>query len=247
MPLQPRTTLRRLVRGLGFDVVRYPNPGGLAFPHLVTVLAEYGIDCVLDVGAHWGEFGSRLRQMGYRGDIVSFEPVAESFARLEQLAAPDPRWSVHRFALGNRDASAEINVSHESDLSSFLETSSYGHELFPTATEVDSAEVVQVRRLDSILATVVDGGSSHLFLKCDTQGWDLEVISGADGCLDRIQGLQIEAAVKPIYNGAPSYLDALAEVTRRGFALTGIFPIQRDEQLQIVELDCIFVRAQRPD
>lgn len=63
--------LRRAVRRLGIDVVRH-RPAG---HDLVRLLHRYEIDLVLDVGAHRGDFGALLREAGYRGRIVSFEPL----------------------------------------------------------------------------------------------------------------------------------------------------------------------------
>src|SRR6266508_3081790 len=95
--------VRRLVRSLGFDIVRYPNPTGSIGPHLLRLFQVARIDCVLDVGGHWGEYGTLLRESGYAGDIVSFEPVPVSATKLKELSASDQRWSVRCVALGSND------------------------------------------------------------------------------------------------------------------------------------------------
>ena len=69
---------RELVRRRGFDLVRYPSVESLD-DHLATLLRRLRIECVVDVGAHHGEFGLSLRRQGYSGRIVSFEPASESF------------------------------------------------------------------------------------------------------------------------------------------------------------------------
>ena len=48
------------------------------------LLRERGINLVLDVGANEGWFGVRLRASGYRGRIVSFEPLEEMFAYAQE-------------------------------------------------------------------------------------------------------------------------------------------------------------------
>lgn len=235
--------LRRFVRALGWDVVRYPNPTGSLGPHLLILFEQARTDCVLDVGAHWGEYGAMLRESGYGGEIVSFEPVAASAARLQERCSGDPRWSAKQVALGSTDGTTEIHVSHDSDLSSFHVISSYGRELFPDATVIDTTETVEVRRLDTILGECVEQfRTRRFFLKMDTQGWDLEVLSGARGCLDLIFGLQSEISVRSIYDGMPSYTESLTRLQDAGFAVTGIFPVQRDNQLRVVEFDCVMTR-----
>jgi FkbM family methyltransferase len=242
--LTVRETLRRRVRSLGFDVVRYPNPTGSLGPHLAAIFDRTRIDTVLDVGAHYGEYGGLLRTVGFSGTIVSFEPVSASFRVLEQRAAADGNWRAHQLALGSTNGRADINVASDSDLSSVLSTTAYARALFPEAASVTGRETVDVRRLDAILDRCLDGaGERSLFLKADTQGLDLEVIAGATGCLDRIRGLQVEMSVQPIYDGMPSHVEALSALRDYGFAPTGMFPVQRDEKLRIVEFDCVLVRA----
>jgi hypothetical protein len=50
----------------------------------------------------------------------------------------------------------------------------------------------------------------RVFLKTDTQGYDLKVLAGARRTLDRTIGIQIELSVVAIYEGMPSYVEAIA-------------------------------------
>ncbi len=59
-----------------------------------------------------------------------------------------------------------------------------------------------------------------------------------------MQGLQTEVAVKPLYEGVTPYLSQLGWLNDLGFELTGIFPVERDLNLTIMELDCVFARSQ---
>ncbi|MFQ5700740.1 MAG: MBL fold metallo-hydrolase [Acidobacteriota bacterium] len=103
---------------------------------------------------------------------------------------------------------------------------------------------VTVRRLDSIFADAIRGmGDPRVFLRMDTQGYDLDVIAGAGGCLGQIRGLQSELSVLPLYGGMPNNVEALAEYRRLGFEPTGIYPIFRsDETLMLAKLDRVMVR-----
>ena len=46
------------------------------------VIETHRIDTVIDVGANDGGYGQLLRRGGYKGAIVSFEPLQEEHARL---------------------------------------------------------------------------------------------------------------------------------------------------------------------
>ena len=39
-----------------------------------------------------GQFGTSMRELGYTGTLVSFEPVAAQFAKLKAAASGDPNW-----------------------------------------------------------------------------------------------------------------------------------------------------------
>ena len=61
-----------------------------------------GINLVLDVGANTGQFGRSLRNRGYAGRIISFEPVKEAFTALENAARGDDLWTTSNLALARR-------------------------------------------------------------------------------------------------------------------------------------------------
>jgi FkbM family methyltransferase len=216
--------------------------------HVRELFAMLGVDCVLDVGANIGQYHEFLRlHVGYTGAVVSFEPVGELYERLAAASAGDPRWSVRRLALGEADGDAQINVMAERTLSSLLPRDeaalrSMGYEKYLRETEVARTETIPVRRLDAVFTEVVPAAARSVFLKSDTQGFDMAVIRGARASLDRLSAIQIELPVRPVYRGAEDYLDALAELSGLGYEVTGLFPVQRDATLRVVNIDAIMIR-----
>ena len=232
---------RRVMRRVPYALV-WRNPRGYSLPtHLAAVFAHLRINCVIDVGAHVGEYGRKLRKYGYGGRIVSFEPVAENFERLRE--ARDGNWHAHDLALGSRNDTSEIHVSRDTALSSFLPPAEPFNARWRAVLEIEQRETVEVRTLDSVFDDAVQGlAEPRVFLKLDTQGWDLEVLRGAEECLPRILGLQSEVSVLPIYDGMPGYLDAIRELTDRGFDLSGIYPVSY-HGMSVVELDVVLIRS----
>jgi FkbM family methyltransferase len=202
--------------------------------HLKALLASLEIDCVLDVGANEGQFCSGLRSIGYEGRIVSFEPVPQAFAALSALMEGDALWTGHRIALGAERRTATIHVPDETSGSSFLKPLEDLH--------LESQEVA-IERLDAVLPTLDTGVKApRLFLKMDTQGFDLEVFKGASGCLDSILGLQSEISVVPLYEGMPDYLEALTTYEEAGFSLHNLSLVGRTSTGRILELNCYMER-----
>jgi FkbM family methyltransferase len=216
--------------------------------HLAELFSRIEPDCVLDVGANGGQYGEMLRDHGYRGWIVSFEPVRDAFAALCEAADGDHRWRVFQLALGARTERRRIAVASVSQLSSFREFSGYASDELPGASEVTHTEEVDVAALDDRWQELLAGlPQDRLFLKLDTQGWDLEVLSGSQTLLDRLVGIQLEASLQPIYNGSPGFEETIERVRGLGLGLTGVFPVNRDSLLRLIELDCVFINPRHPD
>lgn len=202
---------------------------------LRKLLLQLQIDCVLDVGANRGQFAGELRQIGFQGFIISFEPVADEFGALKTRFQDDPRWRGYRFALGSSEETLSITVPKLTVMSSLLEST-------VTDTE-DRREVVEVKRLDRVLPPLMaELGVSNIFLKMDTQGYDLRVFTGASGCIDKIRGIQSELSVQPIYKNMPHYLEALSLYEAHGFELYNLSVVNRVSGGGILELNCFMRR-----
>ena len=232
------------LRHFGYDITEYPLPDWyLLRAGLSELFASLQINCVIDVGANNGQYGDFLRRIGYRGSIVSFEPVSTSFKLLSKRSKDDNAWHVHNLAVGSSSQMLDINITNSSDFSSLLPVSSYGNSQFAKATAVTRTEQVHVVRLDSMIDEITKVTKEpRIYLKTDTQGYDLQVLEGASGCLQLILGLQSEIALKPIYEGMPDYLTSLARLNALGFSITSLIPVTRDENLRVVEFDCLMVR-----
>jgi FkbM family methyltransferase len=211
---------------------------------LAKLLAQMKIDLVIDAGANVGQFGKKLRTK-YSGEIMSFEPVSSCFSQLKAATATDLRWHAHKYALGSREEQANINVSQSSDFSSMLKTNDYCVERFGEKSKGNVLEAVQIVRLDTFLSGAVSNASERrIFLKMDTQGFDLEVFKGAEQVVERIFLLQAEVSLQPIYEGMPSWTEAIAQFERSGFRVAGLFPVNEDNNGCIIEYDCLMRRPE---
>lgn len=237
----------RVLRSWGVVAVPEWRLGRLPLEeHLSKLFATYAMDCVIDVGANTGQFRDLLRDgVGYRGPILSFEPVSAYFAALQKRAASDPAWRLWPWALGSRSEIKAITLLSSPGLPSLLtpDLDAMSKLLPRSGTTVTGTEEVTVRRLDEVFAQVTAGLSfSHVFLKLDTQGYDMEVIAGAGSALAAVTALQTELSIVPLYRGMSDYRDALQLLNERGFAISGMFPVTHDRALRLLEMDCVMVR-----
>ena len=211
---------------------------------LAQLLERHAITLVIDVGANEGQYGERLRRHGYAGRIVSFEPGANAHEALTRRAQFDSRWDVApRMALGAAAGRAQLKTNNRSDMDSLLTTTVETREAFPKL-EATGEETVEIVRLDAVLSDLVAPvADDRIFLKIDTQGYEDQVLTGAEKVIDRILGLQVEMSFFPLYEGEADYLAVLNKVHAFGYSphlmIGGYFSRFLVRQLQI---DGVFFR-----
>lgn len=236
-----KSTLRRIARSFGFDIVRYDplNSPNLA---LASMLKEHEVDLVIDVGANSGQFGRALREARYKNRIVSFEPLVSAHSLLERSSAGDSNWLVHApIALGDAPGKSTINVSENSVSSSILPMLAAHSSAAPESTFC-STQPVDIVRLDEVALPYI-AGASRTFLKLDVQGYERNVLRGAANILPKIIGVQIEISLLPLYEGQAEYSELIDFMQDKGFQLWSIVPGFRDKSSgRLLQIDGIFFR-----
>ena len=143
-------------------------------------------------------------------------------------------------AVGAAGGEIELEVSAESDMSSTLRQTALLQDISPTSAVLRRIVVPQ-RRLDELLAA---RPWRRLFVKIDVQGAEPAVLAGMEGLWARVQGLQLELALLPLYDGERPWLELLEDLAERGFApyllLPGYFSRALGRQVQ---LDAVLYRA----
>lgn len=214
--------------------------------HLKTLFALHGIETVIDVGANRGQYRDFLRnEVGFNGHIHSFEPLSHLTKLLDERAKQDSFWHIHHYALGAEATRLKIQVMSSDTFSSMRQVSLDSPGVFRSSTVITKTEEVAVCRLDDLAHELIGVSGGKTYLKVDTQGFDMEVLKGAENLLCRISGLQFELPIQRIYQEVPQYRDMLSQIESLGFAISGLFPISVDESLRAVEFDCVMVPAIR--
>jgi FkbM family methyltransferase len=227
----------------GFSAVEEGLYKFLSTKHIRWILETYEVNCVLDVGANSGQYANSLREAGYNGHIVSFEPMPQAAAELSEAAEGDPHWSVYPMALGSISATLPFNAVPGTG-SSLLTPSDFGRRRFHDLDHPDVIEV-PVRRLDEVLDNVLTGiRDPRPYLKMDTQGCDVEVFAGAGTRVREFVAMQSEVSLMQIYDGMPRMQTALDTYEQAGFEITGMFPVSREVRTgRVIEFDCVLTRS----
>ena len=231
---------RTVLRATTIDLVRF-HPRSHLLARRMRLLESHNINLIFDVGANRGQYASQMRTLGYRGRIVSFEPLSEAYAELRRRSSRDRAWQTVRCALGDAAGKATINVSGNSESSSLLPMLERHRRSAPQSDYIGT-EAIEVDTLESAIATHVRSGE-QLFVKLDAQGYERRIIDGARTALDRVRGLQVEMSLIPLYDGELLLCEMVQLLASRGFILMSLEPGHSDPSSgQLLQTDGIFYR-----
>jgi FkbM family methyltransferase len=242
IPLRRRA--RFVARHLGLDIHRYQAALDVG-ARRTRFLREHRVGALIDGGANTGQWALGIRGNGYRGLIISFEPLGDPFAALRVTSAGDPLWRCVQAALGDADTEAGMNVAGNSVSSSLLPMELTHLSAAPESAYVRT-EAVAVVRLDSVVPKMVPAGTS-LALKLDLQGYEAAALAGAEGILAEVCLVECELSIVSLYHGQPLYLDMIDLLDGLGFSLASLSEGLTDPATgHVMQMDAIFFRADGP-
>lgn len=224
-------------------LIRKYNPATSEELRRIKLLQHYNIDLVFDIGANKGQYATGIMDAGYTHKIVSFEPLTSAYSIIEKESKKHSNWTVApRCAIGSRKEEIEINISANSVSSTLLNMLDSHIEGAPES-KIIGKEKVQVFPLDEIGISYIKDSKS-LFLKIDVQGFEQEVLKGAQSMIDKAKGIEMEISLIPLYEKQDWLLPQVLEyMQQKGFTLTSIVPAFTDNVTgKVLQCNGIFFR-----
>ena len=198
-----------------------------------------GVVTVLDVGANRGQFVLLSRWRYPDATIHAFEAQPNLGGPLRSVGRGDPRLTIHMTALGRTAGTLTMNISEQDDSSSLLEIGPRQTAEFPHTQRVSQISV-SVERLDAILsAEEID---RPCMAKLDVQGFELEVLAGAEGLLPAIDWLLVECSYVELYKGQPLADEIIEWLRHRGFRVQRTGAPWRSADGSALQADLLFAR-----
>lgn len=199
------------------------------------------IGTVLDVGSNEGQFFRTARALFPDAAIFAFEPNPKLERPLRELLSPGRGDVFFGIACGEERATLPLHIPELAAASSLLQASQVQLSDFPDLRAKQAIDV-PVERLDDVLALEPPPRKPYL-LKLDVQGYEMEVLRGAERTLEETAVIVCEVNLAPFYRGQAT-LDALYGFLReRGFKLVDIGePIRAAVTGEMLYFDVAFLR-----
>lgn len=193
-----------------------PKPHKTREGKIVLTMKAHDIDTVIDIGANNGQTRDLLRKAGFKGDIISIEPIPALQPVLQTKATKDPKWTVlEPLALGDKNGSCEINISQADDLSSVLKASNELLTALPN-TKVNETVSVPMKTLDTLYEEL-SLTNKNVFIKMDAQGYEMPILQHGLKALEAAKGLQVEMSLFPLYEGETLYDEIIGFLESHGY------------------------------
>jgi len=143
---------------------------------------KLNITGVIHVGAHFGEENHSYNSLGIKNKVY-FEPIKKTYENLKKFCEHDS--VLFNLALGNTNGLVDMFVE---DLDAFGAHSILKPGKNYANVKFSSKETVNISKLDDINFDF----SNFNFLNIDTQGYEFEVLLGAEKTLNNIDYIMCE-------------------------------------------------------
>jgi FkbM family methyltransferase len=195
---------------------------------------------IVDVGANRGQFALFALHRFPTASLICFEPIPAARAKLAAVIGQNGRVRIHECAVGAEVGRVSLNIARSDDSSSLLRPTALQQRTFRNTETVSSTEV-DVVTLDEIID--FEQLTLPFLLKIDVQGFELEVIKGAEQFLRHDGDVLVEASFVELYGGQALVDEVVAAMLRFEYRLRGILSITEGPDGMPLQGDLLFSRA----
>ena len=196
------------------------------------------LDNIIDVGANSGQFTKVASNFYPNAKINSFEPLPNLYPKIERLFSANKNITTHNLALGNEVGVIKFNKYNFGHVSSILQISADNIHFPQSDNDLEKIDV-QIKTLDS-LSLLNKENPGITLLKLDVQGYELEVLKGAEETLKNIDYIVIEANLEQLYINQPSLNQMYNYLDSKGYEIKGMLDFNLGNGNKYIEIDLLF-------
>ena len=203
------------------------------------VVDGQGIRTIAFVGAHNGAIPLAIDDAFPGRELFLLEPAPRTFETL--IANTAHRANVHCFnvAAGSEDTFRDLLVDEFSPASSLLPYEAMTLQEFPFLGQGTPTRV-HVRPLDHVLQECAAGTIDMLLM--DVQGYEDEVLRGAETTLAACKVVVSELSLQALYRGSSTFDSVYQALAHRGFRLRYLLNPIEGTSRRVLQIDGVFIR-----
>jgi len=203
------------------------------------VFNTHKVKVIAYVGAHTGDIALALNEVFPGREFYLFEPVPQTFDILFEKTKPHKNMHCLNIAAGSKEEYRQMLVDEFSPASSLLPYEPIALQEYPFLGRQHNVKV-HVRPLDMVMKENKTAGIDLLLM--DVQGYENEVLLGAQEILKSCKVIISELSLQALYNGSSTFDSVYQSLAKQGFQLRYLINPMQGESHQILQIDGIFVR-----
>lgn len=203
-------------------------------------LISRNINSVLDIGANIGNFSLFIKKILPHSSIYAFEPLKECYLQLIDNTRNLDNVKCYNFALGEDISSSTIYHSQFAPSSSILPMDDMHKQAFPHSKE-SSIEKIEINTLNNFFQT--NEITTPILMKIDVQGYEKQVLQGAQNVLSLIDIIIVETSFVELYKDQALFDEIYSLMSQNSFKYFGNFDQIKDPNSGLVlQADAIFIK-----
>jgi FkbM family methyltransferase len=208
---------------------------------LHPIFSKIEISDITYVGAHDGKMASEIDDAFPHRRFFLIEPAPSTFKKLIETVSSRPNIKCVNIAAGSQDSTLDLFVDDFSAASSLLPYTNAAIHEFPFLGQGKKTEV-RVKKLDDILQQ--HGVNETDLLIIDVQGYEDEVLAGAQNTLKISKAVMIELSLQDLYLASSTFDSVYQALVGKGFHLRHLLNPARGSGQSILQIDGVFIRVE---
>jgi len=189
---------------------------------------------IIDIGAYEGNWAESFLTVFPEAKILMLEGQEGKRNLLQQKTAANPHLYFQIALLGSAENKVEFNI-YETASSVLKENNVTGAK-------------TEIRTLTTLDKSIINTPFTKAdFIKIDTQGYELEILKGAEKTIQQAEFILLEVSLIDIYKNCPMVAEVMAFMQSNGFVLYDICSLmRRPYDNALFQSDFLFVKETSP-